>query len=73
MIMQIYSKDGCPQCESAKKYLSERKIPFTEIKIGRDITREEFMARFPDVRTVPFIMNNESVVGDYQCLMESVK
>lgn len=71
--MKIYSKDGCPQCESAKKYLNERNIPFTEIKIGRDITREEFMARFPDVRTVPFIMNNESVVGDYQCLMESVK
>jgi glutaredoxin 3 len=71
--MQLYSKDGCAQCESAKKLLSENNIAYTEIKIGRDITREEFMTKFPDVRTLPFVMNNESVVGDYQCLMESLR
>jgi methanogenic corrinoid protein MtbC1 len=29
---------------------------YTEIKIGRDITREEFMEQFPNVRSVPFFI-----------------
>ena len=51
--MIVYTKDNCPACVTLKARLTSVGIPFTEKKIGTDITREEFMTKFPSVRTVP--------------------
>jgi glutaredoxin len=51
--MIVYTKDKCPACVTLKARLTSENIPFTEMKIGTDITREEFMKKFPNVRTVP--------------------
>ena len=53
--MIVYSKDNCPACETLKKKLIKDNIKFTEKKIGKDITREDFLKKFPNVRSVPFI------------------
>jgi len=42
---------------------------YNESKIGRDITRDEFMEQFPNVRTVPYIIVNEEVTGGYDVLL----
>jgi glutaredoxin len=52
--MLLYSQDNCVACEALKKKLTAQNIPFTEVKIGRDITVEEFKTLYPNVRTVPF-------------------
>lgn len=57
----VYTKDNCPACLNLKDQLRSGKREFTEIKIGKDITREEFMEKFPGVRTVPHMVE-ESVV-----------
>lgn len=54
-MITIYTKDNCPACLTAKAQLMAAGTEFKEIHIGKDITREEFMAKFPNVRTVPFI------------------
>jgi len=51
--MIVYTKDNCPACVTLKARLTSENIPFTEMKIGTDITREEFMKKFPTVRSVP--------------------
>ena len=43
---------------------------YTEIKIGQDIMREEFIFTFPGVKTVPFIIINGEHIGGYDRLTE---
>ena len=54
-MITIYTKTDCPACLTAKAQLMAAGTEFKEVHIGKDITREEFMAKFPNVRTVPFI------------------
>ena len=55
-MIRIYSKDNCPWCDRAKDLMNVKEEEYTEIKIGRDITREEFMEQFANVRSVPFFI-----------------
>ena len=55
----LYSKENCPACVLLKGQFIREKTPYKEIMIGKDITREEFMAKFPGVRTVPHTVEEE--------------
>ena len=55
----VYTKDHCPACMTLKASLIKSGEPFKEVLIGRDITREEFMSKFPTVRTVPYVVDND--------------
>ena len=55
----VYTKDNCPACVALKASLVKAGEAFQEIKIGRDITREEFMSKYPTVRTVPYVVDND--------------
>lgn len=66
----VYTKDNCPYCDRAKALLRSKDQRFHEMKIGVDLTREDFMSIFPDVRTVPFILIDEEQVGGYDKLVE---
>ena len=55
----VYTKDNCPACVTLKASLAQAGEAFQEIKIGRDITREEFMSKYPTVRTVPYVVDND--------------
>lgn len=52
----VYSKENCPACEQLKARLTKEGEAFTEIKVGVDITREEFVAKFPHVRSMPYLV-----------------
>ena len=54
-MITIYTKDNCPACLTAKAQMMSAGQEFKEVLIGRDITREEFMAKYPHIRTVPYI------------------
>ena len=41
----VYSKSACPQCDSAKKLLQSRSLPFEEIKIDDEAERLAFYAK----------------------------
>ena len=56
---RVYTKDNCPACVTLKASLVKSGEDFQEVKIGRDITREEFMSKFPTVRTVPYIEDDD--------------
>lgn len=66
----IYSKDNCPYCVQAKRLLEEKGKEYTEINIGRDIRRDDFMSLFPNVRSVPFIIINGEEIGGFDKLTE---
>lgn len=55
----VYTKTNCPACVTLKASLVKAGESFKEVLIGRDITREEFMSKFPTVRTVPYVVDND--------------
>jgi glutaredoxin len=64
----MYSKDGCPWCDRAKDLITAKGDEYEEFKIGRELTREEFTEQFPNVRTVPYIILNNDVIGGFESL-----
>lgn len=63
MRIEIYSKDACPNCDTAKNLLTMKQIPFTEYKIGSNITRDEVFQKFPWVRSVPIVVVDDLYIG----------
>jgi glutaredoxin len=71
---RVYTKDNCPACVTLKASLVKSGEAFQEVKIvaAKDteresslrsgvetITREEFMSKFPTVRTVPYVEDDD--------------
>jgi glutaredoxin len=65
MKVVIYTKPDCTYCGRAKKLLSIQDIPYDEIIIGQDITREEFLDLIPTAKTVPQIIIDKVLIGGY--------
>lgn len=59
----IYSKLNCPACLIEKSALDAKGVDYKEIMIGKDITREDFMAKFPHVRSVPYVVEDNNVTA----------
>lgn len=61
----VYTKDNCPYCDRAKMLLDLKQLDYTQMKLGKDLTREEFMNLFPNVKTMPFIIIDDEHIGGY--------
>ena len=59
----IYSKDNCQNCLKAKKRLD--KFNPRILKLGKDISREDFFQKFPNARTFPQIIINNKHIQTY--------
>ena len=42
----VYSKTGCPYCDAVEKLFNMKGIEYTKYMLGKDFTREEFVAKF---------------------------
>ncbi len=56
MKMIVYSKENCPACVALKARLVKEGEEFVEVVVGKDITREDFMQKFPQVRMMPHMV-----------------
>jgi glutaredoxin len=73
VLIEVYTKPDCPLCDTAKRMLNEKKLSFHEIVIGRDITREEVLEKFPEARVAPVISIDGRMVREateFQLLVE---
>lgn len=75
----VYSQPSCLWCNKAKELLDSKSAQYTEITVGEDISKEEFMDKFPGIRSLPLITHRnrypptEHIVGGYQELYDSFK
>jgi glutaredoxin len=56
----IYTKDNCVLCEQAKDLLTAKGLPFITMKLYEDISRDELLQKFPNARTMPQILKEDS-------------
>lgn len=66
----VYTKEHCPFCVKAKALLTQKNVPFMEVKIGDDMLREDFISMFPEQKTVPLIFLDGVKIGGYDELTE---
>jgi len=72
-MIKIYSKDNCSHCVSAKSFLTQKNLEYTEVVIGEDITREEFVEQYPSIGTVPAIFIDSEFIGGFKQLINIIK
>lgn len=65
-MLTIYSKNNCPFCDQAKRYLESKKIEYRDINIENDIEARAFM-QAQGHRSVPqiYYMNKLFVSGGF--------
>ena len=62
----IYSKDYCSNCLKVKNRL--KKYNPKILILDKDITREEFFEKFPNIKSVPQIIINNKHIGGHNDL-----
>ena len=71
-MITLYGKQNCGFCTMAVQLLENNEITYEKFIIDENISRDEFVAKFPDVRTVPLILLDDVRLGGYQQLKEYV-
>lgn len=64
-MIEIYSKENCTYCVSAKNLLTSRNKLFTEHKLGVDYTREQLLEKFPNAKSFPVIVVDGYHIGGF--------
>jgi glutaredoxin 1 len=72
-MITVYGKHGCGYCEKAKSLLEMKRIPYEYLSIGEDIGVNEFVEQYPNVRSAPFIINNNTIIGGYTDLQKYIE
>lgn len=72
MEVVIYTKDNCGYCNSAKALLKSRNIPFKELALNVDFTRETLLETFPSARTFPVVVIDGFNIGGYNELYKTL-
>lgn len=70
MNITIYTKPGCPSCDSLKTYLKAHNYQYSEKVLNVDLTKEELVELFPGAMTVPQVMINEVPTGGYSSTVQ---
>ena len=70
-MFEIYGTTSCTFCDRAKILLAmkEKEYTFIDVAENDDITAA-FFKKFPKVKTVPQIMEDDKYIGGYQELRE---
>ena len=66
----IYTKPNCSNCTAAKSLLTSKAIPFVEMDITDENTKNRLLTEVPHARTVPQIFYNDAYIGGYSELSE---
>ncbi len=72
MDIRIYTKDNCSWCVKAKELMNNIGIPYTELKLGVEFTREELRELIGEhlPLTVPQIFVYNKRIGGYEDFLE---
>jgi len=72
MSVKLYTVDNCGYCKVAKELLAFKQVPYTEVKVPRELSTQEFAEKYPDVRQFPLIIDESTSnrIGGFRDLQE---
>ena len=68
----IYSKPNCSYCNYAKTLLEQKNIPYHELKLDVDFSREQIQELYPTARSFPIVTVDGFYIGGYTQLNEKL-
>ena len=69
----IYTRDNCPNCETAKRILTTVGLKYADVDITVGDRMANFLKEFPDARQMPQIFINDQRVGGVAGLQAALK
>lgn len=69
-MFKLYTRKDCRFCEAAKSILILGEIPYEEIELEKDITRDEVKAMFPGATLLPIVTYDGAYIGGYNDLLD---
>ncbi|PZR17408.1 MAG: glutaredoxin 3 [Archangium gephyra] len=66
----VYTKDACPYCRMAERFLEEKQIPFKNIDVTDDQAMRDQIEALSGQRTVPQIFVGGESIGGYSDMMK---
>jgi glutaredoxin 3 len=78
MSIIVYSKPGCPSCESAKRKLTQLNVQYEVKTLGSDISPDQMFEEFDNngwarPRTAPQIVINGNLIGGYEAMLKYIE
>jgi glutaredoxin 3 len=65
MKVTLYTKHDCFYCSQAKVLLASKNIPFNELKLNDDFTRDNILEMFPSASTFPVVVVDGFNIGGF--------
>jgi len=69
----IYTRDNCPNCETAKRILTSVGLKYADVDITVGDRLANFLKEFPDARQMPQIFINDQRVGGVEGLKAALR
>ena len=69
----IYTRDNCPNCEIAKRILTQVNLKYIDVDIMRGSRLQNFLSEYPDARQMPQIFINDQRVGGVEGLQAALR
>lgn len=70
MEIKIYTNVGCGYCRKAKELCERAGLEYTEVRVGKDISKDEFKEMFVGHTSYPQLVIDDKHIGG---LVESVR
>lgn len=72
-MVNLYTKDNCPQCMMTKRYLNDNHVTYNEINIDHHLDAKQYLLNH-NILQVPVIeANNEFIIGFQPQRFKSLK
>jgi glutaredoxin 3 len=72
MKVTLYTKHDCFYCSQAKVLLASKNIPFNELRLNDDFTRDNILEMFPNAKTFPVVVVDGFNIGGFQQLQTMI-
>ena len=72
MNVVLYSREDCSYCTRAKMILATRNIPYKELKLNEDYTKEHLLELYPSVTTFPVVVVDGFNIGGFTELAKMI-
>jgi glutaredoxin len=64
-MIELYTTDNCNYCNKAKNILNSLKVQFKTYSVGKDVSRDFIVEKFPNAKSYPVVVINGEFVGGY--------
>ncbi len=73
MQIKLYTRRNCSLCDYSKKELQKNNLPYTEVLIDEQISREDIKKKYPDAKMLPIIVVDGTWIGGRDDLVRMLK